>query len=326
MNYKDFAERMEAEALQGGYDISVLVEDFKDEIFWSKIINKINPVCKIYFPATVNKGKSEALKYKDYVNSKLIICIDCDNEILYKDKCDWLKDFIFHTYVYNVENFQCNPLSLNEICKEVTLIHDYDFESFINKTSEILKPVIYLWLYVNQNPFKSGLELLSVENLKTKFEFTEKDIDKSDVTDILDILQTKANDLISEIQNVMDWYDSYLENDVADISDRLNKNEIEDNDLFLFFNGHVLFEKIITPIFKLIIIQLKNKKISEIKETYENNTEKILNDKLYQFNNISNQDIDTKLSDNYSFVIYNFENDKWMNKIVESLKRQIKFR
>ncbi len=99
MTFKEIAERMEADAFFKDCDISVLVEDWKDEIFWQAVIKKQFPHYKIDFPYSGAKGSSSILKYRNYVNKNLIICIDSDNKYLYT-KNDDFSEYIFQTYVY----------------------------------------------------------------------------------------------------------------------------------------------------------------------------------------------------------------------------------
>ncbi len=129
--------------------------------------------------------------------------------------------------------------------------------------------------------------------------------------------------LLVELKTVMDWNDSEIEHIQKEIKDELNKQNIRNEELYLFFNGHIIFENMVTPLLNSVIKKLKQEKISEIKETLKNAKGKVLAENLKQFENIASKDITTKLSDNFNYAINDFENDKWMTKIFESLKTNL---
>jgi hypothetical protein len=107
-NYKEIAQRMEEDAFHRGCHLSVLVEDIYDERFWQSLIEYVKPslINKIDFPnPTLNgtRGKDILKKYEDFVNEKIIICIDSDCEYLYNNEEDlwYCQNYIYHTVVFS---------------------------------------------------------------------------------------------------------------------------------------------------------------------------------------------------------------------------------
>ncbi len=321
MTLKEIAERMEADAFLKNCDISVLVEDWKDEIFWQAVIKKQFPHYKIDFPYSEAKGSDAVLKYKDFVNKKLIICIDSDNKYLYTENHDLFKNYIFHTYVYNIENFQCNPNSLKQICKEIVLLDNFDFQNFLKKLSETISPILYFWLYIYETSYKEGKEILSVKKIRKVLKLKSEEIDITNIEETFIKLKENIEILLNELKTTMDWYDSAVEYNIPDIKEKLSKQNILIDEIYLFFNGHIIFENIITPLLNSVITKLKQDKISEIKETLKNAKGKVLEENLKQFENITNKDVATKLSDNFNYAINNLENNEWMTKIFNDFRR-----
>ena len=321
MTLKEIAERMEADAFLKNCDISVLVEDWKDEIFWQAVIKKQFPHYKIDFPYSEAKGSDAVLKYKDFVNKKLIICIDSDNKYLYTENHDLFKNYIFHTYVYNIENFQCNPNSLKQICKEIVLLDNFDFQNFLKKLSETISPILYFWLYIYETSYKEGKEILSAKKIRKVLKLKSEEIDITNIEETFIKLKENIEILLNELKTTMDWYDSAVEYNIPDIKEKLSKQNILIDEIYLFFNGHIIFENIITPLLNSVITKLKQDKISEIKETLKNAKGKVLEENLKQFENITNKDVATKLSDNFNYAINNLENNEWMTKIFNDFRR-----
>ncbi len=150
-DYEMLAQTMKEDALLRGCELSVLVEDIYDEMFWRCIIEYVRPNLrdKIDFPNPSPKGTRGTnilQKFKDFVEEDFIICIDSDCEYLYNDKAWYIAKYIYHTIVYSRENFQCNHLSLNEICKDLTT-KSYDFKSLFEKISRKISPLFYVWLH-----------------------------------------------------------------------------------------------------------------------------------------------------------------------------------
>ncbi len=163
-DYKELAERMKEDAFHKGCYLSVLVEDIYDQRFWECIIENVKPSLKdkIDFPNPVpegTRGTGILKKFKSFVKKEFIICIDSDCEYLYDENAWYITDYIYNTIVYSKENFQCNHLSLNEICKDLTA-KSYNFESLLKNISLKVSPLFYIWLYfkeINCNRFDPSI-------------------------------------------------------------------------------------------------------------------------------------------------------------------------
>jgi len=333
--YKESAERIVEDAYHlKGCELTVLTEDFKDQIFWEAIIEHLEPKLKskidfITYSKAGARGKSEIAKFKDFVNQKLIICVDSDCEHLYNPNT-WIENkYVYHTNVYSLENIQSNPTGLSLIVREMTTLN-YDFETFLTKLSEKLQTLFYFWIYIHENNLKQFNEILNNEKIKLILELKENNFNcLEDEEKILQNIENKVNDLLIEIKNSMgeSWYDSTLNYDIPTIKEKLEtKFGITKNNIYCFIYGHALFEQFILQYVKNVAKFLKDNKIKLIEKELILSKLKDRDNALNHFRNIYNkQDIITKLEDNYKYPIYKPDSFEWIKFINNKMKKEMNF-
>lgn len=325
VDYKELAERMEADAHLRGCDISVLVEDYPDERFWECLIESVKPELKgkIDFPVSLEpkgtRGTSVLKKYQDFVKSNFIICVDSDSEHLYDEHVWYRNNFIFDTIVYSKENFQCHHVALNEICKDLTF-KSYDFQSLFEEISKTIADVFYFWLY-----FKEMHKPNFVDNdvFKTILDFEEIDFNQiGDEYKIIAFVKGKASEVLESLKVKTDesWYDATLQNEIPNIKQRLNQQSIREEDTLLFCHGHTVMDNFVEPFMEKVIELLKIQKIEDVKQEigHEN-----LQNTIKRLENISQQNIETKLTDSFKYLIYNSQYSKEIQAIKEKLQSEL---
>ena len=332
-NYKDIAERMKADAFHIGCDLSVLVEDIYDERFWECIIENVKPNLKdkIDFPNPTPKGtrgKDILKKFKNFVDKKFIICVDSDCEYLYENNAWYIAEYIYHTFVHSKENFQCNHISLNEICKDLR-IKSYDFKSLFENISRNISLIFYLWLYFKEikcNEFDHLINNTEFEKILS-FEGTQFDYigDESILyQSIRDRVDSKLQTIKSQMGEI--WYNSTVENDIPAIKKRLTEQYlIDEEEILEFCYGHGVLEKFVEPFMVKLIEILKDLKIDEIKQTLSQASKEVIEDTIKRIeNNYAKQNNPTKLNDSFKCLVVdsNFDN-KQMQKIKEKLANEL---
>ncbi|OQX23919.1 MAG: hypothetical protein BWK80_23460 [Desulfobacteraceae bacterium IS3] len=331
-NYKEIAERMEADAFHRGCYLSVLVEDIYDERFWECIIENVKPNLKdkIDFPNPSSegiRGKDILKNFKNFVRKKIIICIDSDCEYLYSDKVWYLSDYIYHTIVYSKENFQCDYLSLNEICKDITL-KTYDFKSLFENISRKVSPLFYLWLLFKKNNWHQLNSLISSETFENILNFEGTPFDNIGDENILyQNIKDRVNETLQTLKNVMDnesWYDSIFTDDIPEIKKRLTeKYLIHEEEILSFCYGHAVLEQFVQPFMIKLIEILKALKKQEIEQALSEASNNVIDNTIRRIENIAQQDIKTKLNDSYKYLIYGTVDNKEMQKIKEKIAKEL---
>jgi hypothetical protein len=330
-DYKELAERMEEDAFHKGCYLSVLVEDIYDERFWQCIIENVKPNLKdkIDFPNPTPKGTrgTDILKkFKNYVTEKFIICIDSDCEYLYDNHAWYITDYIYNTIVYSKENFQCNHLSLNEICKDLT-IKNYDFESLLENISLKVALLFYVWLYFKEINCKQFNDFINNETFETILNFEGTQFDNIGDENILcQSIEDRVNDTLQTLKNRMDesWYDSAFTNDVPEIKKRLTEQyQIHEEEILSFCYGHGVLEQFVEPFMIKLIELLKTLKTDEAKQNLSEASNKDINNTIRRIEKIAQQDIKTKLNDSYKYLVYGADENKQIQKIKEKLANEL---
>lgn len=143
--------------------IVVYVESYDDVFFWSTLLHPLE-TDRYYFEVMLpsrtklSKGKKEALANElgPQLGAYMIACVDADYDYLMqgttlvsKEVCE--NPYVFHTYVYAIENFQCYAPALHNVCVMATLNDRrlFDFETFLQLYSEIIWPLFAwnIWCY-----------------------------------------------------------------------------------------------------------------------------------------------------------------------------------
>ena len=332
--YKEISERIEADAFHRGSLLSVLCEDIYDEDFWRCIIEDAMPSLKdkLDFPNPNQKGtrgKDVLKNLKNYVNKKMIICVDSDCEYLYDNKV-WYIDttYIYHTIVHSRENFQCNHLSLNEICKDIAH-KSYDFITLFEEISKSISIIFYIWVHLKETGQYSRFnQIINNEQFRNILEF--KGIQYNSLEDKINLYQT-IEDKVKEVLNKLEasmgegWYKSVREDEVPQLRKKLiEQYEIHPEETLSFFYGHSVLENLVEPLTIKITELLKKSRIEEVRQELSQASEKDRNNTIRRLENASRQDVKTKIGDSFKYIIYAIKN-KYIEKIQQKLISELSY-
>ena len=138
--------------------IVAYVESYDDVFFWRNVLQEFEDD-KHYFEVmlpsrnSLSKGKKSVLMNTlgNNLGDCMIACVDADY--------DWLMSgvtpvsrfvienpYVFHTYAYAIENYQCYAPSLHSVCVMSTLNDKmpFDLEAFMSEYSAIIWP-LFVW-------------------------------------------------------------------------------------------------------------------------------------------------------------------------------------
>lgn len=331
--YKDISERIVADAFHSkGCNLSVLCEDISDNGFWRCIIEHAEPSLKdkLDFPnlnPQGTRGKDVLKKFKNYVNKKMIICLDSDCEYLYDNKV-WYFDtyYIYHTILHSRENFQCNPLSLNEICKQIAN-KSYDFKTLFERISKEISTLFYIWIYLKETGNYSRFDgIVNNERFRNILDFHNIQFDSlEDKINLEQAIEDRVERVLKDIEASMGegWYQSVIDHDVPLIRDKLiEKYGIHQEETLLFFYGHGVLENLVEPLTIRIAELLKKSRIEEVKRELSQASRNDLNNTISRIKNASKQDVKTKIYDSFLYIIY-ARNDKYIKAIQQKLVSEL---
>ena len=139
--------------------IVAYVESYDDIYFWRTVLSEFEND-KRYFEVMLpsktglSRGKKSVLMNfleGEPLGRDMIACVDADFDYLLQGATAQSQKvlespYVFHTYVYAIENYQCYAPSLHNVCVAVTLNDHriFDFRDYFSRFSEILFP-LFVW-------------------------------------------------------------------------------------------------------------------------------------------------------------------------------------
>lgn len=250
-------------------NIEVYVENEDDVPFWWDMFNRyapnfrfsINPSTRV---KSLERGKESVLKLKDQVGDYLILCIDSDYDYLLQGATATSKlindsPYIFQTYSYAIENYKCYAESLKRICVKATC-NDEDIFDFVNFFRRYSETVYELFLYsyhfrkvgdsknFTLDEFNSAIKILKRVGIDEQGEPAIKALTKA-VADKITHLKSVHPDIDTEV-----------------ISDGLKQLGVEEDNVYLFIRGHVIYDNVTLRILRPVIKHLQDKKFQEFKD------------------------------------------------------------
>lgn len=319
------ANRIKADLLMVDENIAVLTEDFEDNFFWKDVFETATPDLKPKFPNASPKGtagKSIIMKYREFVDKRLVLAFDSDNEYIFENKSNPSKPFLYQTYCYSIENFSFHSEGINSLIWDITQVK-YDFKSFQNIYSQSIAQLFYWWIYAKRTWNEEILQHCSEENFKRLLQLDIQGFNElGDTKYLIKKLKIKIIEFFALIEKEMetDWFSSIKKDEIPVLARELEQHfQIKTNNVYLFFKGHIIYDDVFKPFLKKVILLLKEQKIEEIKENFAAAKKNVLADRIKHYEKISSKDFNTKLSENYRYCLKG--NCLFFNKIVEDIQR-----
>lgn len=145
------------------HKIVAYVESYDDVFFWRTVLSQFEDETRYFevmLPSRINltKGKKSVLMnfLGEKVGEDMIACVDADYDYLLQQTTPTSQKvnnspYVFHTYVYAIENYQCFAPSLHDACVMITLNDHavFDFEEYFTQYSIACYPLFVwsVWLY-----------------------------------------------------------------------------------------------------------------------------------------------------------------------------------
>jgi len=249
--------------------IVVYVEGYDDVMFWRALLNgfETEELCfEIMLPSrtSLQKGKKCAIMNTlgKGAGENMIVCVDADYDYLLQGATNISNvvchnPYVFHTYAYAIENFQCYAPSLHNVCVMATLNDHviFDFEQFMKAWSRIVFPIFIwsIWCYKNKcNAQFSMLDLCHA------MEIHSPNIQRPD--HILSDVEKKVNSKVAWLQRTFPM----AKGGYQALREELQELGLTPEDTYLYVRGHDLFEKVVTPLLLEVCTLLRREREREI--------------------------------------------------------------
>ena len=158
------------------------VEGYDDVFFWRDILSEYETdslMFEVCLPSRSNlsRGKKSVLMNTlgDKLGKSMIACVDADYDYLmqgcseFSEKYFMHNPYVFHTYVYAIENFQCYAPSLHNVCVMATLNDReyFSFEDYLKAYSRIIYD-LFLWsIWIHRQKRGNDFSITTFNNIVT---------------------------------------------------------------------------------------------------------------------------------------------------------------
>ena len=202
----------------------------------------------------------------------MIACVDADYDYLLQGCTVQSRKvldspYVFHTYVYAIENYQCYAPSLHNVCVSVTLNDHriFDFRAYFQAFSEAIFP-LFVWsvmLYRNGNYNKFSIS--DFNRIADPGGFNVQNPEPS-IANVKRKVNTKINELQRQFPDAKEEY--------LATKDNLKALGVTAQTTYLYIQGHHLFDTVVSPIMSKVCNLLRQERQNEIYYAMAHKTQK----------------------------------------------------
>jgi hypothetical protein len=261
------------DALKNGFHAAVLAEAPDDISFWHDMFSEFAPHLNLkYYPIISENsigGVQNVLKFSNFANKNLLLCIDSDYRYLFKD--NYLNNpYVFHTYTYSIENYKCAPKNLNKILSRLfayPVCNFFDFENFLLSYSKVIYKIFLYSFEVERIKYRQAIK----NDYVVKSSLLKRQILNKALCLPLNEIDLKNNgkstiERLRERLDVMEFElsETFPEIDIKHTAQYLTKEfQIIDTEAFWHFKGHIIYNCVV----KHLLDKLSRKHKSSFKNT-----------------------------------------------------------
>ena len=306
LNSKYFEAANAMTSKKARHRIVAYVESYDDIYFWRTVLSEFEND-KRYFEVmlpskmTLTRGKKSVLMNfleGEPLGKDMIACVDADYDYMIQGRTGQSKrvldsPYVFHTYVYAIENYQCYAPSLHNVCVSVTLNDHriFDFREYFRLFSEAIFP-LFVWsvmFYRNGNHQK--FSITDFNRIADPGGFNVQHPEPS-IANLKRKVHTKINDLQRQFPDAKEEY--------LATKDDIKALGVTPQTTYLYIQGHHLFDTIVSPIMSKVCNLLRQERENEIYHATAHKTQK--SNEMTCYEN-SLQDIKVMLKKNNGYMM-----------------------
>ena len=258
--------------------IVAYVEGYDDVMFWRNVLTRFEND-KLYFEVmlpsrtSLAKGKKVAITniLGNTLGRNMIACVDADYDYLLQGATHTSakilgSPYVFHTYVYAIENYQCYAPGLHNVCVMVTLNDHaiFDFEDYLRQYSEVCYPLFVwsVWMYRtgNYNDFSLTDFCKAIDPGGFNVANPQASIDH---------LRGKVRRRVHFLQNRY----PKAKASYRQLDGELRRLGVTPETTYLYIQGHHVFDTVVVPILTKVCNRLRMERENEINRTSVHRTQ-----------------------------------------------------
>lgn len=250
--------------------IVAYVESYEDVFFWRMVLGRFEDDTRyfeIMLPTRqshLDRGKKAAIASMLHgVGRDMIACVDADYDYLMQGASANSRQllespYIFHTYVYSIESYQCYAPGLHDICVMATLNdhHVFDFERYLSEYSRAIYPLFVwnIWCYRTPNyvhfTLSDFLRIVDPGIVRLR-----------DVRNALQVVRMKAERKARQLAREHPEFEDERE----DLERELAQLGVTPDTTYLYIQGHHLFNKVVAPVMQKVCDTLVQERERQIR-------------------------------------------------------------
>lgn len=256
--------------------IVAYVESYDDVAFWRNILSEFEDkdhYFEVMLPSqtTLAKGKKMVLMNSLQANQlgpSLIACVDSDYDFLLQGATKVSDDinankYIFQTYAYAIENYQCYAEGLHDVCVQTTLNDKQilDFVAFMEQYSEIVYPLFLwcIWFYRQHDTHTFPMHVFNEAAMLFG------DVNINDPQQSLKETEHHVRSSLNRLRNKF----SDTENKVKALGEELKRLGLEPKTTYLYIQGHHIKDNVVLKLLGPVCTVLRRERETEIKKLAE---------------------------------------------------------
>lgn len=257
--------------------IVAYVESYDDVAFWRTLLSEFENeerYFQVMLPSSTSLAKGKKMVLMNTLNTEelgrsLIACVDSDYDFLLQGATKVSRKinrnpYIFQTYGYAIENFQCFAESLHEVCVQATLNdrHLVDFPDYLKRYSQIAYPLFLwnIWFYRLHDTHTFPMcDFNSYVRLQ--------DVDIRHPYRALDKMQEVVSAKLDEMRR---RFPRYIE-EVEKLGKELQGLGLTPDTAYLYIQGHHIMDGVVLRLLTPVCTQLRREREQEIKRLAEHN-------------------------------------------------------
>ncbi len=250
--------------------IVAYVESYEDVFFWRMVLGRFEDDTRyfeIMLPTRqshLDRGKKAAIASMLHgVGRDMIACVDADYDYLMQGASANSRQllespYIFHTYVYSIESYQCYAPGLHDICVMATLNdhHIFDFERYLSEYSRVIFPLFVwnIWCYRTPNyvhfTLSDFLRIVDPGIVRLR-----------DVRNALQVVRMKVERKTRQL--ALEYPE--FEDEREDLERELAQLGVTPDTTYLYIQGHHLFNKVVAPVMQKVCDTLVQERERQIR-------------------------------------------------------------
>lgn len=250
--------------------IIAYVESYDDIFFWRSVFSEYETderTFEVVLPSRtkLSRGKKTAMMNRLGVNlgTSMIACVDADYDYLLQGKTQFSHQmlsnpYIFHTYTYAIENYQCYAPSLHNVCVMATLNDRqvFNFEAYLRSYSEIIYDLFVwsVWMYREEHykdmPLTTFCNFIAVNHVNLYH--PEKALEE----------------LRHVVNRKMAWMQKHYpqaRGQIKPLKEELQTLGVRPDNTYLYIQGHHLLDNVVMQVLDPVCTLLRREREKEIK-------------------------------------------------------------